>query len=54
MEEISQFLRQFWGLWLMLIFGGITLWAFLPKNKDRLEKHGEIPLRDDDQDEERK
>ncbi|MGB0697578.1 MAG: cbb3-type cytochrome c oxidase subunit 3 [Rhodospirillaceae bacterium] len=51
-ETIAQILRQFWGLWLMFIFGGIVWWAFRPKNKDRIEKYGEIPLRDD-QDEER-
>ncbi|WP_413204719.1 cbb3-type cytochrome c oxidase subunit 3 [Rhodospirillum sp. A1_3_36] len=52
LTDVSHFLRQFWGLWLMLVFGGIILWAFWPKNKDRFEKYGEIPLRDD-QDEER-
>ena len=53
LEEMSGLLRNFWGLWLMLIFGVIVFYAFRPKNKDRLEQYGEIPLRDD-QDEERK
>lgn len=53
MAEISEFLRSFWGLWLMALFLGIVAWAFWPKNKDRLERHGEMILRDDDEHKER-
>nr|WP_254430982.1 cbb3-type cytochrome c oxidase subunit 3 [Magnetospirillum sp. LM-5] len=46
--QISEFLRSIWGLWLMVLFLGIVIYAFRPKNKDRLESYGDIPLRDDD------
>ncbi|MBF0094973.1 MAG: cbb3-type cytochrome c oxidase subunit 3 [Alphaproteobacteria bacterium] len=45
--EISDFLRSFWGLWLMVVFVGIVWWAFRPGNKARFEDYGGIPLRDD-------
>lgn len=50
MTEIANFLASLWGLWMMLIFVGIIAWAFWPGSKRRLERHGEIPLRDDDED----
>lgn len=53
MNEIVETLRSLWGLWLMVLFLGIVAWAFWPKNKDRLERHGAIPLRDDEDNEER-
>ena len=31
-------------------FGLILFWAFRPKNKQKLESYGSIPLRDDDDD----
>lgn len=48
LEAISEFFRSLWGVWLMVLFLGIVFYAFRPKNKDRLEAYGEIPLRDDD------
>jgi len=48
LQAISEFLRSIWGVWLMVLFLGIVFWAFRPKNKDRFESYGEIPLRDDD------
>ncbi len=53
MNEIVDTLRSLWGLWLMVLFLGIVAWAFWPKNKDRLEHHAAIPLRDDEENEER-
>jgi cytochrome c oxidase cbb3-type subunit IV len=50
MTEIANFLASLWGLWMMLIFIGIIAWAFWPGSKRRLERHAEIPLRDDDDD----
>ncbi len=47
--EISEVLRSFWGLWLMILFLGIVAWAFWPRNKERLESYGDIPLRDEDE-----
>jgi cytochrome c oxidase cbb3-type subunit 4 len=51
MTEISAFLRQFWGLWLMIFFLGIIVWAYRPKNKDRFDEDAMIPLRDDENEE---
>ncbi len=48
LENISEFLRSLWGVWLMVLFLGIVFYAFRPRNKDRLEAYGSIPLRDDD------
>ncbi len=39
-----------WMLWLFVIFIAIVAWAFWPSRRKRLERHGEIPLRDDDRD----
>ena len=46
-EAFYQFFRSLWVLWLMLIFISIFAWAFWPKNKERLEAYGRIPLDDD-------
>ncbi|AVM75880.1 cbb3-type cytochrome oxidase subunit 3 [Magnetospirillum gryphiswaldense] len=48
LEAISEFFRSLWGVWLMVLFLGIVFYAFRPRNKDRLEEYGNIPLRDDD------
>lgn len=50
MQEVSEFLRSIWGLWLMIVFLGIVAWAFWPKNKGKFERYGEMPLKDDDHD----
>ena len=50
LDQISDFLRQFWGLWLMLLFLAVVWWAFRPRNKDRFREDAMIPFRDDDDD----
>ena len=50
MQELGEFLRRFWVVWLMLIFSGIVIWAFWPGNRTKLEEHGRIPLDDDQTD----
>lgn len=47
LESIVQWARQFWVVWLMILFVGIIVWAFRPKNKDKFEEHGSIPFRDE-------
>ncbi len=39
--------KPLWMVWLVLVFAAIAAWAFWPSRKQRLEKQGEIPLRDD-------
>lgn len=51
LEGIVEFLRSLWGLWLMIFFLGIVFYAFRPKNKGRLESYGDIPLKDDENEE---
>lgn len=45
---ISEAVRPFWVVWLMILFVGIVVWAFRPKNKKRFEEAATIPLKDDD------
>jgi cytochrome c oxidase cbb3-type subunit 4 len=45
---LSQAARPLWVVWLTLLFLGIVAWAFWPKNRERLENHGAIPLKDED------
>ncbi len=48
MDAVLEFLRTVWGPWLMVVFLGIVLWAFWPRNKGRFESYGDIPLRDEE------
>ena len=47
-DFVEHVLRPLWGLWMMIVFLGIVLWAYWPKNKGRFESYGESILRDDD------
>lgn len=51
LQDISTFLRQFWGLWLMVFFLGIVVWAYRPRNKSRFQDDAMIPLRDEENEE---
>ena len=48
LESLTHFANAVWPLWLMVVFIGIVAWAFWPKNKAKMEQHGQIPLRNDD------
>jgi len=47
-ELVDNVLRPFWVVWVVILFLGILFWAYRPKNKDRFESYGEIPLRDEE------
>ncbi len=50
MEDfVNTFLRPFWIVLVSVVFTGIVFYAYRPKNKQKLEEHGSIPLRDDDE-----
>jgi cbb3-type cytochrome oxidase subunit 3 len=50
--EAARTFSSWFGLILfMALFIGVVFWAFRPKNKQKLENYGSIPLRDDDDDE---
>jgi cytochrome c oxidase cbb3-type subunit 4 len=50
MADAYGWVLSLWQLWLIVLFIAIVAWVFWPKNKRRLERQGEIPLRNDDQD----
>jgi len=52
-EDVSNLLRSFWGLWLMIVFTGIVAWAYWPRNKEHFEAYADMPLWDDDKHKER-
>jgi cytochrome c oxidase cbb3-type subunit 4 len=45
---ISEALRPYWVVWLMILFGAVLFWVFRPKNRKRFDEAGNIPLNDDD------
>jgi cytochrome c oxidase cbb3-type subunit IV len=47
MATAYDWVASFWLLWLAIIFVAIVAWVFWPGRKTKLERHGEIPLRDD-------
>jgi cytochrome c oxidase cbb3-type subunit 4 len=47
-ESLVEFLRGFWGIWLMLIFAGIVVWTFWPSRRKELEQQSRIPFKDDE------
>lgn len=48
MQDLAAFLTELWLVWLLLLFVGIVTWVFWPGRKKRLERHGRIPLEDDE------
>ena len=48
MNEIGGFFAQFWLVLVIILFVGIVAWVFWPKNRQRLEQHGRIPLEDEE------
>lgn len=47
-QTVYEWAVSLWLLWLILVFVAIVAWVFWPGRKKQLERHGEIPLRDDD------
>ena len=50
MSETYGWILSLWQLWLIVLFVAIVAWAFRPKNKQRLERQGEIPFKNDERD----
>ena len=48
LAAISEALRPYWVVWLMILFGGVLFWAFRPKNRKRFENDAMIPFKEDD------
>lgn len=45
--DLYQLAGQLWVVWLVLLFAGIMVWTFLPRNQDRLKSYADLPLNDD-------
>jgi cytochrome c oxidase cbb3-type subunit IV len=50
-NAIFHFLHSLWSVWVMVLFIGIVTWVYWPKHKSGIEAHGQIPLRDDENEE---
>ena len=46
-------LQTWWTVVLVVAFVGLVVWVFWPRRKKKMEEHGKIPLRNDDEIEER-
>ena len=40
--------KSLWVVWMLALFVGIAAWAYWPRRRDTLERHGQIPFRDPD------
>lgn len=49
-QDIAEFLRSFWVVWLGLLFLALVAWALWPKNRKKFEHAARIPLEDDTDD----
>ncbi len=47
LPDLYDLARSTWVVWMVLLFGGIVLWAYLPGNKKRFEDDGEIIFKDE-------
>ena len=46
---MQELFSMVWLLVLVVLFLAIVVWVFWPKRKKKLEEHGRIPLRDDEE-----
>lgn len=49
LHDLYQFIAQLWVVWLVLLFVGIVVWIYLPRNRKRLDSMADLPLRDDEE-----
>jgi cytochrome c oxidase cbb3-type subunit IV len=49
LHDIYQFAAQLWVVWLVLLFVGIIVWVYLPRNRKRMNDMADLPLRDDEE-----
>lgn len=48
METILPVLKQFWVVWLMVLFVGIVAWVYWPSRRKEMEDNSRIPFRDEE------
>lgn len=49
-ETFAGFAKDFWGIWLMLLFLGAVVWALWPSKKRQkfMDESAMIPFKEDD------
>ncbi|MBT4932388.1 MAG: cbb3-type cytochrome c oxidase subunit 3 [Rhodospirillaceae bacterium] len=47
LETLYELARSTWVIWMVMLFSGIVLWAFLPRNKERFEDDAKIIFKDE-------
>ncbi len=47
LETLYEIARSTWVVWMVLVFGTLVTWAFLPRNKKRFEDDGNIIFKDE-------
>ncbi|HWA42199.1 MAG TPA: cbb3-type cytochrome c oxidase subunit 3 [Hypericibacter adhaerens] len=52
-QEIHEFFAPIRVVWFALIFIGIVVWAYWPRNRSKFDKIARIPLEDDLPDDQR-
>ena len=45
--ELYPIIKQLWVVWLVLLFLGITAWAYWPSRKAQLDRYAQIPFNED-------
>ena len=48
MESVLPVLKQFWVIWLMILFVGIVAWVYWPGRRREMEDNARIPFRDEE------
>jgi cytochrome c oxidase cbb3-type subunit 4 len=49
MEAVLPVLKQFWVVWLMVLFVGIVVWVYWPGRRREMEDNARIPFRDEEE-----
>ena len=49
LHAIYQFAAQLCVVWLVLLFVGIIVWVYLPRNRKQMNAMADLPLRDDEE-----
>lgn len=49
LRDVYQFASQLWVVWLLLLFVGIIVWVYLPRNRKAMNEMADLPLRDEEE-----
>ena len=47
LASLGETLATVWTVWAVMLFAGIGLWAWRPRNRARFERDANIPLNDE-------